>query len=273
MTKIIAEIGINHNGSVDIAKQLITMAKECGCDAVKFQKRSINVVYSKEERDKPRESPFGTTNGEQKWGLEFGKTEYDEIARHCWTVGIEWFASAWDIEALEFLHQYPIKYNKIASAMLTHDAFVDAVIAEGKLTFVSTGMDLLEKVSDVAVRFQAAQCPFVLMHCVAKYPCDVEDLNLSRMLRLREIHAHVGYSGHEVGVSPSVAAAAMGAEWIERHITLDRSMYGSDQSASLERPGLRQLVADIRQNDIARGTGVDSIAPGVDEVAAKLRYW
>lgn len=273
MTRIVAEIGINANGSLDIAKQLIDMAIECGCDAVKFQKRTIDLVYTPEELARPRESPWGHTNGDQKRGLEFNEMEYGEIDYYCGQVGIDWFASAWDIPSLEFLRQYNCPYNKIASAMLTHRDFVDAVIDQGKETFVSTGMSTLHEIEGVAQRFQNANCSFVLMHCVSTYPTPDIELNLRCIETLRQIHSRVGYSGHETGPWPSVVAAALGAEVIERHITLDRTMYGSDQAASLERRGLETMVKNIRLLPQMLGTGVKEISAGERSVADKLRYW
>jgi N-acetylneuraminate synthase len=270
---IVAEIGINHNGDIDIARKLIDMATECGCDAVKFQKRTIDIVYSPEDQAKPRESPWGTTNGDQKRGLEFGKAEFDIIDAHCKDVGIKWFASAWDVPSLEFLRQYDCPYNKIASPMLTHHGFVDAVIAEGKETFVSTGMTDLVDVLRVVDKFDVAACPFVLMHCVSTYPTPDADLNLRAIKFLRQIHYRVGYSGHESGPMPSIVAAAFGAQVIERHITLDRSMYGSDQSASLERRGLEVMVSAIRALPLWLGDGMKRVTLGERECANKLRYF
>jgi len=273
VTYIIGEIGINANGSLDIAKALIAMAKRCGCDAVKFQKRTIDLVYSADDQAAPRESPWGTTNGDQKRGLEFGRREYNKIDKFCHELGIDWFASAWDIPSLEFMAKYNCPYNKVASAMLTHTEFVRAVAADGRDTLISTGMDKTGVLSPVMGVFRDASTPFVLMHCIAKYPCPSTDLNLRRLHRLKELHPRIGYSGHEVGVATSLAAVVMGAKYVERHITLDRAMYGSDQSASLEEPGLRRLVQDIREFEQARGDGADTIAPGVPDVAKKLRYW
>lgn len=273
MTVIVAEIGINHNGDLAIAQQLIDMAVACGCDAVKFQKRTIDIVYSAEEQAKPRESPWGTTNGEQKRGLEFGRDEFDAIDAYCRSKGIRWFASAWDIPSLEFLSQYDCPYNKLASPMLTNVEFVGAVLADAKETLISTGMDKLYTVRKVASMFHVEQVPFVLMHCVSTYPCPDNELNLRRIEALRQIHPRIGYSGHEVGPMPTVIAVALGAEVVERHITLDRSMYGSDQAASLEKRGLEIMCKEIRAMDDYLGKGLDVIANGVEANAYKLRYW
>jgi N-acetylneuraminate synthase len=258
---------------VEIAKQLIDMAVDCGCDAVKFQKRTIELVYSPEELARPRESPWGTTNGDQKRGLEFGRDEYDEIDAYCLQQGIHWFASAWDVESLRFLAQYDLKYNKVASAMVTSEDFLDVVAAERRETFVSTGMTTLRQIERAASIFREARCPFVLMHTVSTYPTPDHELNLRCIQALRQIHPRVGYSGHEVSPLPSIVAAALGAEVIERHITLDRTMYGSDQAASLERRGLESMVDGIRRVPLYLGTGVKVITPGERDVAKKLRYF
>ena len=271
---IVAEIGINHNGDIATAKKLIDMAAEAGCDAVKFQKRSIEIVYSEETLDSPRESPWGTTQREQKMGLEFGEDEYDEIDAYCHKVGIDWFASAWDLPSQEFLRRYDFQYNKIASAMATHLDFLEAVAEEKKLTFCSTGMCEIEEIDRMVEIFRQRDCPFVLMHTVSTYPSPDTDLNLQCLHTLREHYAcPIGYSGHEASVSPSVMAAVMGAAVIERHITLDRAMYGSDQAASLERVGLTSMVGQIRKVPVVMGSGVKTTTEGEKAVAEKLRYW
>jgi N-acetylneuraminate synthase len=270
----IAEIGINHNGDVEVAKRLIEQARAAGCDAVKLQKRTIGTVYSKDVLDQPRESPWGTTQREQKSGLEFGKHEYDAIDSHCRQLGIEWFASAWDIESQRFLRQYDCGYNKIASAMATHSEFVREVATEGKPTFLSTGMCTHDDIDRAIGILQGGKCPIVLMHTVATYPASESDLNLSVINTLRERYGlHVGYSGHESSGSPSVMAAMMGAVAIERHITLDRAMYGSDQAASLELAGLLNIMGIIRKIPTCLGDGIKRVLPAEEEVAKKLRYW
>lgn len=250
------------------------MAKDCGCDAVKFQKRTIDIVYSKEEQAKYRESPWGTTNGEQKRGLEFGQKEYDVINSHCKKVGIEWFASAWDIVALDFLNQYNLRLNKIASAMVTNRAFCEAVARQGKFTYISTGMCSIEDIDKIVTLFEGHDCPFSLMHAVSTYPCDDSDCNLLTIKMLEARYGRpTGYSGHERGILPSVLAVALGATSIERHITLDRSSYGSDQAASLEKHGLELLVRDCREVYGILGHGKKVILPKEAECAIKLRYW
>lgn len=271
---VVAEIGINHNGDINIAKQLIDLAKSCGCDAVKFQKRTIDIVYTAEQLAQSRESPWGTTQREQKEGLEFGPEQYDEIDRYCRQIGIPWFASAWDIPSQHFLRAYDCPYNKVASAMATNLAFVEEVASEKKPTFLSTGMCTWGDIDRAVAVFRKDECPLVLMHTVSEYPCPEELLNLRLILELqRRYHLPVGYSGHEVSVSPSIVAAVFGAVAIERHITLGRAMYGSDQAASLEKPGLETLVKQLRKLPVVAGDGVKKITPGEASVAKKLRYW
>ena len=269
---IIAEIGINHNGDLNLAKRLITVAKECGCDAVKFQKRDINLVYTKELLDSPRESPWGTTQRAQKEGLEFGQQEYEEIDRYCATLEIEWFASAWDMNSLAFLDQFNCRYAKVASAMLTDKKFLHAVADRKRHTFISTAMSDLDMIAVAVDIFREKDCAFTLMHCVGTYPMKTEDANLRCIQTLREtFHCPVGYSGHESGLAVSYAAAGMGITALERHITLDRSMYGSDQAASLEPAGLRNLVGTIHKMEICLGDGIKRITPAEQDVAKKLR--
>ena len=271
---VIAEIGINHNGSVEIAKSLIEMAKHAGCDAVKFQKRTVDIVYTPEQLAQLRESPWGTTQGEQKRGLEFGREQYDEIDRFCRGLDIPWFASAWDIPSQQFLRAYNCSYNKIASAMATNLPFVKEVASERKPTFISTGMCSWQDVDAALEILRAHDCPTVLMHTVSEYPCPEELLNLQLIPELRRrYNLPIGYSGHESSVSPSVIAAAFGAVAIERHITLDRAMYGSDQAASLEKPGLETLVAQLRKLPRIVGDGEKRMTPAEAAVAKKLRYW
>ncbi len=269
---IIAEIGINHNGSVEIAKQLIDVAKDTGVDAVKFQKRTVDLVYSKEMLDAPRESPWGTTQRAQKEGLELGLDEYKEIDAYCREKKIEWFASAWDIESQRFLRRFNLKYNKIASAMIVYEDLLKEVASEKKHTFVSTGMTEIERIDRAVEIFRSAGCPFELMHCISVYPMDDEEANLNRIKTLRDrYNCDVGYSGHEVGLAVSYAAAALGITSLERHITLDRAMYGSDQAASVEPGGLRQLVGAVRKIEKAMGNGSLVVNHNEISVARKLR--
>ena len=270
----VAELGINFNGDIKIAKQLIDMAVDCKCDAVKFQKRTINKVYKQEDLDKPRESPWGTTQRQQKEGLEFGKKEYDEIDRYCKQKGIEWFASAWDVDSLSFLKQYNLKYNKIASVMLTNVPFVKEVAKEKKLTFISTGLCTLEELDVVVDIFKHYKCPFILMHCVGIYPCPDELLNLNMIKTLKKRYGcEVGYSGHSPGIWDAIVATVLGARYIEKHITTDRTMYGSDQSASLEKKGLEAVVTNCNLITAMLGNGEKKILEQEQKVRDKMRYW
>ena len=252
---LIAEIGINHNGSLDIAKKLINAAIESGFNAVKFQKRDIKLVYSKEVLDSPRESQWGTTQREQKLGLEFEKKEYDAIAEYCKLNKIEWFASSWDINSLNFLDNYDLKFHKIASAMIVDSNFLTEVAKRKKHTFISTGMSTLENIDNAVRIFKKNDCSFELMHCVSTYPMKVEDANLLTINALKKkYNCNVGYSGHENGVAVSLAAFSLDISSLERHITLDRTMYGSDQAASLELQGMKDLTSSIQKMLIAYGT-------------------
>lgn len=269
---IIAEIGINHNGYINIAKKLIDVAVIAGCNAVKFQKRTIDKIYTKEFLDTPRESPWGTNQRAQKEGLEFGREQYDEIDSYCKVKGIEWFASAWDIESQKFLRSYDLKYNKIASSMIVYEDLLKEVASEGKYTFISTGMSSFKEINHAVEIFHNTGCPFELMHCVSTYPMTDEDANLKCIIKLRNRYkCDVGYSGHEVGLAVSYAAVALGASSLERHITLDRAMYGSDQAASVEPAGLIQLVGAVRKIEKALGDGKKKMSVKEIPIAEKLR--
>jgi len=270
----IAEIGINHNGDMKIAKNLIDIAKRYGCDAVKFQKRTLDIVYTPEYMDGPRESPFGTTQRDLKERLEFGEAEYKEIDSYCKSIGIDWFASAWDEKSQEFLAGFDMPHNKLASAMLTHATLPRQIAQEGRHTFISTGMSTYEEIDRVVDIFSTENCPFTLMFTVSTYPTPRDQINISGMLELKKRYQRdVGYSGHETGILPSLMALAYGAVAIERHITLDRSMYGSDQSASLERRGLEMLVNYARALHTVFGDGERRVTDDELAVAEKLRYW
>ena len=273
---VIAEVGINHNGSLELAKKLIKEAHESGCNAVKFQKRNIELVYTPEDLDRPRESPYGTTNREQKLGLEFSEDQYNIIDSYCKELGIEWFASCWDLESIKFLDKYNLKYNKIASAMLTVEPLLEEIAKRKKYTFISTGMSTIEEIDRAVEIFSKHECPFELMHCNSSYPMDNGEANLNTMQSLRERYkCAVGYSGHERGLQVSIAAVALGASSLERHITIDRSMYGSDQAASLGLNGFKKLVRDIRVVTSALGDGIKRIYPAEAEARKKLAhpYW
>ena len=270
---LIAEIGINHNGDLNIAKNLIDVAKDNKFDAVKFQKRDINLVYSKEILDTPRESPWGTTTREQKYGLEFEKKEYDEIDSYCKKKQIEWFASAWDLNSLNFLDQYDLKYHKIASAMIVDTNFLNEVSKRKKHTYISTGMSTLDEITTAVNIFKKNNCSFELMHCVSTYPMKIEDANLITINELKKIfNCNVGYSGHENGAVVSLAALMLGISSLERHITLDRTMYGSDQSASLEPRGMNFLSESIEKMIMSVGQpSVGKILEDELVIAKKLR--
>jgi len=270
---IIAEIGINHNGDIKIAKELIKNSKNCGFDAVKFQKRTIDIVYDKKTLDTPRESPWGKTTREQKLGLEFEKPEYDEIDKFCKEIKIDWFASAWDKKSLEFLDNYDLKHHKIASAMIVDKDFLNEVAKRKKHTFISTGMSTKQDIDNAVSIFKQNNCSFELMHCVSTYPMKIEDANLITINQLRkEYNCDVGYSGHENGVAVSLGALMLGITSLERHVTLDRTMYGSDQASSLELSGMRNLIDSI--NKILISLGEPSLGKIIDDeipIAKKLR--
>ena len=271
---IIAEIGINHNGDLELAKELMKIAKDSGCDAVKFQKRTIDIVYTQDFLKEHRESPWGTTQREQKEGLEFDESDYREIDSFAKEIDIIWFASAWDIPSQDFLNKFNIPINKIASAMATNLEFVEHVAKEQKPTFASTGMTTLNEIEQVVEIFEKYNCPITLMHTNSEYPSPEENLNLKCLTTLKEkFNLPVGYSGHEPSVSPSLIAACLGATAIERHITQDRSSYGSDQAASLEEVGLKNLVDMVRKIPVVLGDGVKTITEQEKIIAKKLRYW
>jgi N-acetylneuraminate synthase len=270
---LIAEIGINHNGDINIAKQLIDEATLAGFDAVKFQKRDVNLVYSKEILDTPRESPWGTTTREQKNALEFNFDDYKKIDIYCKLKNINWFASAWDLNSLKFLNKFNLKYNKIASAMIVDKAFLNEVAKERKYTFISTGMSTIKNIEVAVDIFKKNNCPFELMHSVSTYPMAVEDANLLTINSLKKyFNCKVGYSGHEDGVTVSLAATSLGISSLERHITLSRSMYGSDQAASLEPRGMRELVSSLTIMIKAFGQEkLGFVTAEEEKVAKKLR--
>ena len=269
---IIAEIGINHNGSLDICKQLIDVAVSAGADAVKFQKRTLELVYTKDLLDSLRESPWGTTQRDQKEGLELSLEDYEQIDQYCKTQKIEWFASAWDLESQKFLKQFDSKYNKVASAMIVYEELLHSIAAEKKHTFISTGMSTKLDIDKAVEIFRKADCPFELMHCVSTYPMDDKDANLRRIETLRNTYkCNVGYSGHETGLAISYGATGFGISSLERHITIDRAMYGSDQAASLEPVGFRSLVGGIRKIQSSYGDGSIEMNPKEKSVADKLR--
>lgn len=267
---VVAEIGINHNGDIDLAKKLINVAIGADCDAVKFQKRTIDVVYTPEELAKPRESPFGNTNGDLKRGLEFGREEFEELDRYCREVKIDWFASCWDEASVDFIAQFQVPCFKIASASITDDNLLRHTRAVGKPIILSTGMSTIEQV-DRAVDVLGKK-DLVILHACSTYPAYYEELNLKVIDVLRDRYGvPVGYSGHETGLPSSVAAATLGACIVERHITLDRSMWGSDHAASLEPNGITRLVRDIRLIEKSMGDGVKRVLEREQPIIKKLR--
>tara|TARA_B100000886_G_C20426982_1_gene494722 strand:- start:19141 stop:19986 length:846 start_codon:yes stop_codon:yes gene_type:complete len=270
---LIAEIGINHNGDINIAKKLIENSKLSNFDAVKFQKRDINSVYTKEFLDGPRNSPWGETQRDQKEGLEFSEINYSEIDKYCKDLDIQWFSSAWDLKSLSFLDKFNTKYNKIASAMIVDLNFLSEVAKRGKHTFISTGMSELKNIDEAVNIFKKHNCSFELMHCISIYPLDPKDVHLRTMKSLKKRYdCDVGYSGHENGITISLAAVVLGASSIERHITLDRTMYGSDQAASIELSGMKNLTEQIDKYLLAYGQ--DMIGKVLEDevpIAKKLR--
>lgn len=267
---IIAEIGINHNGSVSLAKKMIDIAVTTGCDAVKFQKRTVDVVYTKEELAKERNSVFGKTNGDLKRGLEFGKEEYREIDNYCRQHGIMWFASCWDEQSVDFMEEFDVPCYKIASASLTDDSLLKHTKAKGKPVLLSTGMSTMEQIRH-AVEI-LGEDDLIVYHCTSTYPSNADETNLRVIETFRkEFSCPIGYSGHERGVTPSVLAVALGANSVERHITTDRTNWGSDQAASLEMAGLYHLVRDVRQTPVLLGDGEKVVYPRELPIIDKLR--
>ncbi len=275
MNKIffIAEIGINHNGDLSIIKELIKRSKDSGFDAVKFQKRTIEKVYSKDLLDQERESPWGNSQREQKEGLELDYIQYKEIDKYCKSINIEWFASAWDIDSLVFLDQFNLKYHKIASAMIVDEEFLLEVAKRKKHTFISTGMSEEKHINKAVKIFKDHQTSFELMHCFSTYPMDHKDANLLTINALRKKYqCNVGYSGHESGLAVSFAASMLNITSLERHITLDRSMYGSDQAASLELKGMIELISVIKKMQESLGENkLGIVLESEKPIAKKLR--
>ncbi len=270
---LIAEVGINHNGDMSIAKQLIDAASDAGFDAVKFQKRTIEEVYTTEFLDSPRESPWGTTQRDQKQGLEFSKEQYQEISDYCKSKNIQWSASAWDLKAQEFINTFDCEFNKVASPMLGHIPLLKLIASTGKRTYISTGMSTLEEIDRVVEIFREAKCDFELMHCNSTYPMKEEDANLLCIPMLRSrYNVNVGYSGHESSLLKVCAAAvALGATSIERHITLDRAMYGSDQAASIEVASIKSFADAVRKIPAILGTGAKVLNESEKAAREKLR--
>jgi len=269
-TFVIAEIGINHNGDINLAKKLIDVAIQAGCDAVKFQKRSVDLLYTPEELAKPKESPFGTTEGDYRRGREFGKKQYSELSKYCKKRKIMWFASPWDVDSVDFLEYFNVQCYKIASACLTNDELLKKIRSAHKPVIMSTGMSTPAQIGH-AVKILGEK-NLILLQCTATYPSQLADLNLSVITWLRkEFSCPVGYSGHETGIVESVVAVVLGASVVERHITLDRSMWGTDQAASLEPGGLQRMVRDIRSIPTILGDGKKRILDEELPILQKLR--
>lgn len=272
---LIAEIGINHNGNIKIAKELIKKSKLAGFDAVKFQKRNPDICVPDNKKDQFKETPWGQmTYLKYKKKIEFGEKEFNLINKFCKKIGIEWFASPWDIESQIFLEKFKLTYNKIPSAMLTNYTLLERVAKNKKITFISTGMSNYENIDNAVKIFKKNKCKYILMHSVSTYPCPEEKLNLSMIYNLqKKYNCPVGYSGHEVSVSPSLMAAVMGAVAIERHVTLKRTMWGTDHAASLEFNGMKQLVDLIRKFEICYGDGIKKITQEEKNKLSDQKYW
>jgi len=272
---LIAEIGINHNGSVKLAKQLIDLAKKYNFDSVKFQKRDPNICVPEHQKNQIRNTPWGNiTYLDYKKKIEFGYKEFKLIDDYCKRIKIDWFCSPWDTNSVQFLKKFKTKYNKVASAMLTNTALLKIIAREKKLTFISTGMSEIKDINIALSIFKKNKCDFVLMHCVSTYPCPENELNLNVINTFKKkFKCKVGYSGHETSVSPSIAAWFLGADYIERHITLDRSMYGTDQAASLSEQGIRELTIMLTKFPEMLGSGQKTISKAEKNLIKKFRYW
>ena len=272
---IIAELGINHNGDIKLAKKLMKLAKDCGCDFVKFQKRTPNITTPESKKEILRETPWGQiTYLQYKKKIEFELKEFKEIDRYSKKIGIDWFASAWDNLSLNFLKKFKNKYNKVASAMITNLNFLNEVARQKKTTFISTGMCTEKDITNAVRIFKKNKCKYILMHSVSTYPAKENELNLSYIPVLKKKYrCEVGYSGHESTVSPTLGACYMGANYIERHITLDRAMWGTDQAASLSPNGLKTLCAKIKKIKEIKGNGKKRFLKDEKAKSKELRYW
>ena len=278
MTKItlIAEIGINHNGEIELAKKLIDQAVEEKWDIVKFQKRDVDVVVPKEFWNNKLIYKNGNLIDyiDYKRRIEFGEKEYDIIDKYCREKNIDWFASAWDSNSLKFLRKYDLKYNKVASALLTNKRFLEDVAREGKITFISTGMSTLKDIDNAIDIFNTYGCKYIVMHCTSIYPCPPDKLNLSLIKFYKDRYkSEVGYSSHFPGILDAPLSVVFGARYIEKHITLDRAMWGSDQSASLERLGMKYIRRDVDLVEEMIGKAEKVFYNEEKEKAKRLRYW
>ena len=272
---LIAEIGINHNGSIKVAKQLIDLAKKYDFDAVKFQKRIPDISVPERQKNILRNTPWGSMSYlKYKQKIEFNYQDFKKIDAYCKKIKIKWFASPWDTDSAIFLKKFKLKFNKIASSMLTNTKLLKVVAKQKKTTFISTGMSNMQDIKNAVKIFRANKCKFILMHCVSTYPCEEKNLNLNMIRTLRKkFNCEVGYSGHEPTVSPSIGAWFLGADYIERHITLDRTMWGTDQAASLSEPGIRELSSVLRKANSMLGDGSKRILKEEKKLIKKFRYW
>lgn len=272
---LIAEIGINHNGSIKLAKKLIDLASKYKFDAVKFQKRNPDIATPENQKSQMRNTPWGYISYlDYKRKIEFGLNEFREINKYCKKKKIHWFASAWDIDSQKFLRKFNSKFNKVASAMLTNTKLIEEIAKEKKYTFISTGMSDMKDIKKSLKIFDKYKCKYAILHCVSTYPCEEKDLNLNAILTLKKkFNCKIGYSGHESSVSPSIMAYMLGADIIERHITLNRSMWGTDQSASLEEDGISYLTSVINKIPLMMGNGIKKPSPKEKKLISKFKYW
>ena len=272
---LIAEIGINHNGSLEITKKMIDLAKKYNFDCVKFQKRDLNVCIPENQKKIIKETPWGKmTYLDYKKKIEFNTSDYKKINSYCKKKKIQWMASCWDKNSQILMRQFNCSYNKIASAMVTNTDFLELVSREKKLTYISTGMCGMSDVIKAVNIFKKNKCPFILLHCVSSYPCPEEDLNLIMIEKYKKkFKCKVGYSGHESTVSPSIFAWYLGATVIERHITLNRAMWGTDQSASLAEDGIKNLTDIIAKSTSIFGNGKKTFSKKEKLLSKKFRYW
>jgi N-acetylneuraminate synthase len=273
MTFITVEIGTNHTGDVNIAKKIIDVAVDAGCDAVKFQKKDVERIYTKDFLESYLESPWGTTQREMRLHREFSDTQFNELDKYCKKKKISWFVSCWDTRSQIHMRKFKTKYNKVASAMLIHLKLLEIISKEKKYTFISTGMSSMKDIEKAVKIFRKNDCPFELVHTHSSYPMPIEEANLKMIQTLKKkFKVNVGYSGHEkTGYLVSLTAVLLGATSIERHVTIDRTMYGYDQAASLEPIGLKRLVRDIRMIDKILGDGKKKVWPSEEPNIKKLR--
>jgi|TARA_B100000315_G_scaffold241081_1_gene261579 N-acetylneuraminate synthase len=271
---IIAEIGLNHNGDINLAKKLINVAVKAGCDAVKFQKRDPELCVPLDQRDKKRDTPWGyITYMDYRYKVEFSEEQYEIINEYCKRKGILWSASCWDVNSFKFISSFDVPFHKVASAMLTNKPLLDLLAKDGKPIISSTGMSTLDEIDTAIKILESGGNDVALLHCTSTYPCPLNEINLRMIPTLRERYSvPVGYSGHETGLVPTWAAVALGSTIVERHITLDRSMWGSDQAASVEPGGLMRMVKGIREIEASIGNGQKRVYESEKPIRDKLRF-